>query len=117
MASTTLEQSQTSADPQPRQAYLLAAKAVQGAALALERADDVHGGDGLLAGMLRLGDSVEELLPPNVQNNQFNVYLHPKINQNTGTGGLHLCSLNTHMRTKFSVSYLIHQSGKIKLII
>jgi hypothetical protein len=35
-----------------------AAKSVEGAALPLERVDDVHGGDGLTAGVLRVGDSV-----------------------------------------------------------
>ncbi|XBJ24737.1 hypothetical protein VPH35_002546 [Triticum aestivum] len=37
-----------------------AAKAVEGAALALERVDDVHGGDGLAAGVLRVGDGVAD---------------------------------------------------------
>ena len=38
----------------------LAAEAVQGAALALERVDDVHGGDRLSAGVLRVGDGVAD---------------------------------------------------------
>jgi hypothetical protein len=38
----------------------LAAEAVEGAALALERVDDVHGGDGLAAGVLSVGDGVAD---------------------------------------------------------
>ncbi|XBJ25974.1 hypothetical protein VPH35_003497 [Triticum aestivum] len=38
----------------------LSAEAVEGAALALERVDDVHGGDGLAAGVLRVGDGVAD---------------------------------------------------------
>uniref|UniRef100_A0A8R7P195 Uncharacterized protein n=1 Tax=Triticum urartu TaxID=4572 RepID=A0A8R7P195_TRIUA len=38
----------------------LAAEAVEGAALALEGVDDVHGGDGLAAGVLRVGDGVAD---------------------------------------------------------
>jgi hypothetical protein len=38
----------------------LAAEAIEGAALALERVDDVHGGDGLAAGVLGVGDSVAD---------------------------------------------------------
>jgi len=38
----------------------LAAEAVQGAALALERVHDVHGRDGLAAGVLGVGDSVAD---------------------------------------------------------
>ena len=38
----------------------LAAEAVEGAALALERVDYVHGGDGLAAGVLRVGDGVTD---------------------------------------------------------
>ena len=37
---------------------LLAAEAVEGAALALEGVDHVHGGDGLPLGMLGVGDGV-----------------------------------------------------------
>ena len=37
-----------------------AAEAVEGAALALERVDDVHGGDGLAAGVLRVGHGVAD---------------------------------------------------------
>jgi hypothetical protein len=37
-----------------------AAESVEGAALALERVDDVHGGDGLAAGVLRVGDGVAD---------------------------------------------------------
>uniref|UniRef100_A0A0E0CUB3 Uncharacterized protein n=1 Tax=Oryza meridionalis TaxID=40149 RepID=A0A0E0CUB3_9ORYZ len=37
-----------------------AAEAVEGATLALERVDDVHGGDGLAAGVLRVGDGVAD---------------------------------------------------------
>uniref|UniRef100_A0A0E0DSL3 Uncharacterized protein n=1 Tax=Oryza meridionalis TaxID=40149 RepID=A0A0E0DSL3_9ORYZ len=37
-----------------------AAEAVEGAALALERVDDVHGGDGLAAGVLGVGDGVAD---------------------------------------------------------
>ena len=36
----------------------LAAEAIEGAALALERMDDVHGGDGLATGVLHVGDGV-----------------------------------------------------------
>ena len=36
----------------------LAAEAVQSAALALERVDDVHGGDGLALGVLAVGDGI-----------------------------------------------------------
>lgn len=38
----------------------LAAEAVEGAALALERIDHVHGGDGLALGVLRVGDGVAD---------------------------------------------------------
>ena len=38
----------------------LAAEAVEGAALALERVDDVHGGDGLAAGVLGVGHGVAD---------------------------------------------------------
>ena len=38
----------------------LAAEAVEGAALALERVDDVHGGDGLAAGVLGVGHGVTD---------------------------------------------------------
>ncbi|XBH76201.1 hypothetical protein VPH35_102883 [Triticum aestivum] len=38
----------------------LAAESVEGAALALERVDDVHGGDGLAAGVLGVGDGVAD---------------------------------------------------------
>ena len=38
----------------------LAAEAVEGAALALEGVDDVHGGDGLPAGVLGVGDGVTD---------------------------------------------------------
>ncbi|XBH76261.1 hypothetical protein VPH35_102934 [Triticum aestivum] len=38
----------------------LAAEAVEGAALALEGVDDVHGGDGLAAGVLGVGDGVAD---------------------------------------------------------
>uniref|UniRef100_A0A8R7QN50 Uncharacterized protein n=1 Tax=Triticum urartu TaxID=4572 RepID=A0A8R7QN50_TRIUA len=37
-----------------------AAESVEGAALALERVDDVHGGDGLAAGVLGVGDGVAD---------------------------------------------------------
>jgi hypothetical protein len=37
-----------------------AAEAVEGAALALERIDDVHDDDGLAAGVLDVGDSVAD---------------------------------------------------------
>ena len=43
-----------------RQTPNLAAEAVEGAALALERVDDVHGCDGLAAGVLRVGDGVAD---------------------------------------------------------
>ena len=43
----------------PRAAEL-AAEAVEGAALALEGVDDVHGGDGLAAGVLGVGDSITD---------------------------------------------------------
>ena len=39
---------------------VLAAEAVQGAALALERVDDIHGGDGLAAGVLGVGDCISD---------------------------------------------------------
>ena len=39
-------------------AVALAAESVEGATLALERVDDVHGGDGLSLGVLRVGDGV-----------------------------------------------------------
>jgi len=38
----------------------LSAEAVQGAALALERVDDIHGGDGLPARVLGVGDRVAD---------------------------------------------------------
>ena len=38
----------------------LAAKAVQSPSLALERIDDVEGGDGLAASVLRVGDGVTD---------------------------------------------------------
>jgi hypothetical protein len=38
----------------------LAAEAVEGLALALEGVDDVHGGDGLAAGVLGVGDRVAD---------------------------------------------------------
>ena len=38
----------------------LAAEAVEGLALALEGVDDVHGGDGLPLGVLRIGDGVAD---------------------------------------------------------
>ena len=38
----------------------LTTEAVQGLALALERVDDVHGGDGLAAGVLAVGDGVTD---------------------------------------------------------
>ena len=41
-------------------AKYLAAEAVQGAALALERVDDVHRGDGLAARVLRVGHGVTD---------------------------------------------------------
>uniref|UniRef100_A0A8R7QK66 Uncharacterized protein n=1 Tax=Triticum urartu TaxID=4572 RepID=A0A8R7QK66_TRIUA len=37
-----------------------AAESVEGAALSLERVDDVHGGDGLAAGVLGVGDGVAD---------------------------------------------------------
>uniref|UniRef100_A0A8R7UR92 Uncharacterized protein n=1 Tax=Triticum urartu TaxID=4572 RepID=A0A8R7UR92_TRIUA len=37
-----------------------AAESVEGASLSLERVDDVHGGDGLAAGMLGVGDGVAD---------------------------------------------------------
>jgi hypothetical protein len=37
-----------------------AAEAVEGAALALERVDEVHGGDGLAAGVFGVGDGVAD---------------------------------------------------------
>ena len=40
----------------------LAAEAVEGAALALERVDDVHGGDGLAAGVLGVGHVTDDVL-------------------------------------------------------
>jgi hypothetical protein len=40
--------------------HRLAAEAVEGAALALERVDDVHGGDRLAARVLRVGDGVAD---------------------------------------------------------
>ena len=43
-----------------RGAASLAAEAVEGAALALERVDDVHGGDGLAARVLGVGDGVAD---------------------------------------------------------
>uniref|UniRef100_J3LFX5 Uncharacterized protein n=1 Tax=Oryza brachyantha TaxID=4533 RepID=J3LFX5_ORYBR len=46
--------------PGERRCTGLAAEAVEGAALALERVDDVHGGDGLAAGVLRVGDGVAD---------------------------------------------------------
>ena len=41
-------------------AWCLAAEAVEGAALALEGVDDVHGGDGLAAGVLGVGHGVTD---------------------------------------------------------
>ena len=38
----------------------LAAETVQGAALALERVDDIHGGDGLSASVLGVGDRITD---------------------------------------------------------
>ena len=38
----------------------LTAEAVEGAALALERVDDIHGGDGLPAGVLGVGDRIAD---------------------------------------------------------
>lgn len=38
----------------------LAAEAVEGSALALEGVDDIHGGDGLAAGVLAVGDGVAD---------------------------------------------------------
>ena len=38
----------------------LAAETVQGAALALERVDDIHGGDGLSAGVFGVGDRITD---------------------------------------------------------
>jgi hypothetical protein len=38
----------------------LSAESVQRASLALERVDDVHGGDGLALGVLRVGDGVAD---------------------------------------------------------
>ena len=38
----------------------LSAETVEGAALALERVDDIHGGDGLPASVLGVGDSVAD---------------------------------------------------------
>lgn len=38
----------------------LTAKAVEGAALALQRVDDIHGGDGLALGVLGVGDGVPD---------------------------------------------------------
>ena len=38
----------------------LAAEAVEGAALALERVDDIHGGDGLAAGVLGVGHRIAD---------------------------------------------------------
>ena len=46
--------------PKQRGEADLAAEAVEGAALALERVDDVHGGDGLAAGVLGVGDRVAD---------------------------------------------------------
>ncbi|CAN6302538.1 unnamed protein product [Urochloa humidicola] len=50
----------SSAPPGDRRVRSLAAEAVESAALALERVDDVHGGDGLAAGVLRVGDGVAD---------------------------------------------------------
>ena len=38
----------------------LTSEAVQGAALALKRVDDIHGGDGLSLGVLSVGDGVTD---------------------------------------------------------
>ena len=43
-----------------RKAWYLTAEAVQGAALALERVDDVHRGDGLAARVLRVRDRIAD---------------------------------------------------------
>lgn len=43
-----------------RGAWRLAAEAVEGAALALERVDDIHGGDGLPASVLGVGHGVAD---------------------------------------------------------
>ena len=46
----------------------LAAEAVKGAALALERVDDIHGGDGLPLGVLGVGDGIpDDILKENLQ--------------------------------------------------
>ena len=42
------------------EAGCLAAEAVEGASLALERVDDIHGGDGLAAGVLGVGHRVAD---------------------------------------------------------
>lgn len=47
----------------------LTAKAVEGAALALQRVDDIHGGDGLALGVLGVGDGVpDDVLQEHLQN-------------------------------------------------
>ena len=47
----------------------LAAEAVQGAALALEGVDDIHGGDGLALGVLGVGDGVtDDVLQEHLEN-------------------------------------------------
>jgi hypothetical protein len=43
-----------------RVSYSLAAESVESAPLALERVDDVHGGDGLSLGVLRVGDGIAD---------------------------------------------------------
>ena len=43
-----------------RWSWYLAAEAVQGAALALERVDDIHGGDGLAARVLGVGHGIAD---------------------------------------------------------
>ena len=46
----------------------LAAEAVEGAALALERVDDIHGGDGLPAGVLGVRDRIaDDVLKENLE--------------------------------------------------
>ena len=43
-----------------REVYNLSAEAVEGLALALEGVDDVHGGDGLAASVLGVGDGITD---------------------------------------------------------
>eukprot|EP00964_Phaeocystis_antarctica_P151704 scaffold119363_cov57-Phaeocystis_antarctica.AAC.2 len=43
-----------------RWCWYLTAEAVQGAALALERVDDIHGGDGLAASVLGVGHGIAD---------------------------------------------------------